>query len=200
MSLWSLGDDDRIARVSRRLWFVVAVVCAMWLASPPATAPAHPGHGATAHLGHAPVARFESLPVRDAASAVAPAETRPQSTPHTDLPHGAPPPLAFAAGALALAAAVSRRRVLAVALAGLLALAGLEGVAHAALHLQHVTHGDSLAIAPLIGDAPAADHRGATPAVRIDRVAESAPPPLDARTPDRPIRPDQGRAPPVIPA
>ena len=180
--------------MSRRLWFVFAVVGAVWLASPAAIAFAHPAH--------APIVRFDAHPISDRVREAAPsAEALPRPSAHAPPPHGAPPPLAFAAGALALAAAaVSRRRILAVALAGLLALAGLEGVAHAALHLQHVTHGDSLAIAPLIGDAPAADHRGATPAVRLDRVAESAPLPLDAHTPDRPIRPDQGRAPPAVPA
>jgi hypothetical protein len=191
--------------VSRRLWFVVAVVCAVWLASPAATAWAHPGHGASAHPGHAPIAPFETLSVEgDAASAIAPAaptETRRQATPHPDPPHGGPTPLAFAAGALALvAAAVSCPRVLAVALAGLLALSGLEGVAHAALHLHHVAHGDGLPIGPATGDSPAADHDGATPGVRLDRMAESAPPPLGARATARPIRPDQGRAPPAFPA
>ena len=61
--------------------------------------------------------------------------------------HAAPPPLALAAGALALLAlVVVRRRPLALALVLVVAMAGFEGVFHAALHLHHVSHPDGLTI------------------------------------------------------
>ena len=180
--------------MSRRLWFLVALCLAVSLAGSASLVSAHPGQ--------APIARSDAHPIGPLPpEAVPSADPWPPAEAPGDRPHGAPPPAAFAAGALTLVAvAASRRRALAVTLAGLLALGGLEGVAHAALHLHHVAHGDGLAIGPATADAPAADPDGATPGVRLDRVAECPAPPIDARAPGRPLRPDQGRAPPALPA
>ena len=118
-------------------------------------------------------------------------------TPH----HPAAPAIALVAGALALLAGIARRRrALALTLALLLGLVAFEGVFHAALHLRHLAHPDSLAIGA-----------GATPPTLADLEVEgAAAPPLTlfGKTPERYDAPvsdvgaasSQGRAPPVGPA
>ena len=120
-------EEDKIAPVSRRPGLVVVVCVALLTATLPGAAWAHPWHPATG-------------------SASASAERVPANGPV--LPHhAAPPPLALAAGALALlAVVVVRQRPLALALALVVAMAGSEGVFHAALHLHHLSHPDGLTI------------------------------------------------------
>ena len=113
--------------MSRRPGLVVVVCVALLLATLPGPVSAHPWHPATV----APGASVEPVPANGPV------------LPH----HAAPPPLALAAGALALLAlVVVRRRPLALALALVVAMAGFEGVFHAALHLHHVSHPDGLTI------------------------------------------------------
>ena len=113
--------------MSRRPELIVVVCVALLLATLPGAASAHPWHPATG----GPDASAEGVPANG--------PVLPQ--------HAAPPPLALAAGALALLAlVVVRRRPLALGLALVVALAGFEGVVHAALHLHHVSHSDGLTI------------------------------------------------------
>jgi hypothetical protein len=108
------------------------------------------------------------------------------------------PTAALIAGALAfLAALPQRRRTLALALALSLAALSLEGVLHAALHLQHVRHAQSLSIgaSPALRVAPRAEASlpSATPVVRLMPVAERYEPPA----PDIFVASSRGRAPPL---
>ena len=113
--------------MSRRPGLVVVVCVALLLVTLPGAAWAHPWHPATG----GPDASAERVPANGPV------------LPH----HAAPPPLALAAGALALLAlVVVRRRPLALALVLVVAMAGFEGVFHAALHLHHVSHPDGLTI------------------------------------------------------
>jgi hypothetical protein len=82
----------------------------------------------------------------------------------------------------------------------MLALLAGEGVAHAALHLGHVAHGDGLAIgasasAPTVIDS-GAEARAARPAPAMGAVPECRS--RVAATVTRPA--DRGRAPPPTPA
>ena len=127
-------EQDKIAPVSRRPGLVVVCV-ALLLATLPGTAWAHPWHPAT---GDPSASAERGLPPSNPA---APANG--PLLPH----HAAPPPLALAAGALALLAlVVVRQRPLALALVLVVAMAGSEGVFHAALHLHHLSHPDGLTI------------------------------------------------------
>ena len=113
----------------------------------------------------------------------------------------APSPLALAAGALALFAALpQRRRTLALALVLFLTVVSLEGLAHAALHLQKIRHADSLAIGAStsrqVAAHPDAALRSATPEVRWIEVAAL----YEAPPPDIVIAPHHGRSPPLSPA
>jgi hypothetical protein len=128
-------EKDKIAPVSRRPGLVVVVCVALLLATLPGAAWAHPWHTAT---GGPSASAERGLTGSDPA---APANG--PILPH----HAAPPPLALAAGALALLAlVVVQQRPLALALVLVVAMAGSEGVFHAALHLQHVSHPDGLTI------------------------------------------------------
>lgn len=129
------GEEDKIAPVSRRPWLLVVVCTALLLTSLPRAASAHPWHPATGGPdASAERARASSHPAAPASGPV---------LPH----HATPPPLALAAGALALLAlVVVRRRPLALGLVLVVAMAGFEGVFHAALHLHHVSHPDDLTI------------------------------------------------------
>jgi len=82
----------------------------------------------------------------------------------------------------------------------LLAMASLEGMLHAALHLQKIRHANSLAIgaSPAQQAAAAPDTEGptATPVVRLLEVAEL----YDAPVPDVVVASNRGRPPPTSPA
>ncbi|HKE11112.1 MAG TPA: hypothetical protein VKE73_06030 [Myxococcota bacterium] len=113
----------------------------------------------------------------------------------------APSSLALAAGALALFAALpQRRRTLALAIVLFLAVVSLEGLAHAALHLQKIRHADSLAIGASasrqVAAQPDAAVRSATPEVRWIEVAARS----EALAPDLAVASHHGRAPPLSPA
>lgn len=113
--------------------------------------------------------------------------------------HAPPPPLALAAGALALlAAVVVRRRPLALGLILVVAMAGFEGVFHAALHLHHVSHPDGLTIGA-----------AAPTALSPDAEIPAAPTPIPLGPAPEHVgelgagighASHQGRAPPVLPA
>ena len=176
--------------MSRRPWLVVVVWVALHLASLPGAAWAHPWHPVTGRP--------------DASAARAPSSSDPAADP-ANVPllphHAAPPPLALSAGALALLAlVVVRRRPLALGLVLVVAMAGFEGVFHAALHLHHVSHPDGLTIG-----ASAA----APTALSPDAEIPAAPTPiLLGRAPEHGGElgagighaSHRGRAPPVLPA
>ena len=173
-------EKDKIAPVSRRPGLVVVVCVALLLATLPGAAWAHPWHPVTGGP--------------DASAGAVPASG--PILPH----HAAPPPLALAAGALALLAlVVVRRRPLALGLVLVVAMAGFEGVFHAALHLHHVSHPDGLTIGAVRGDThgpepdaeiPAAHPRSCSDPLQSP-AASSAPasvtrPIGDARLPSSP--------------
>jgi hypothetical protein len=108
---------------------------------------------------------------------------------------------ALLVAALALLASVPQcRRTLALALVLLLSMVSLEGVLHAALHLHHARHADSLAIgaspAQQAAAAPEAEHPSATPVMRLGEVVERHVTPA----PDVVVASSRGRAPPLSPA
>jgi hypothetical protein len=110
-----------------------------------------------------------------------------------------PSSLALAAGALTLFAALGqRRRTLALALVLLLAVVSLEGLAHAALHLQKIRHADSLGASASQQAAayPDAAVRSATPEVRWIEVAARYEAPAHYLV----VASHHGRAPPLSPA
>jgi hypothetical protein len=162
---------------------------ALLLASLPGTAWAHPWHAATGGLD-ASAERARSSPDPAGAPTTGPVLPR----------HAPPPPLALAAGALALLAlVVVRRRPLALGLVLVVAMAGFEGVFHAALHLHHVSHPDGLTI----GAA------AAPTAVSPDAEIPAAPTPISlGPAPEYGSQlgagighaSHRGRAPPVLPA
>jgi len=174
-------EEDKIAPVSRRPGLVVVVCVALLLATLPGAAWAHPWHPASG----SPEASAEGAPANG------------RVLPH----HAAPPPLALAAGALALLAlVVVRRRPLALGLVLVVAMAGFEGVFHAALHLQHVSHPDGLAIGASAAAPTALSPDAESPAAPTRIVLGPAPEPdaeLDAGIGHASHR---GRAPPLLPA
>ena len=116
------------------------------------------------------------------------------------LPRYGPPTAGLLAAALSLVASMrQRRRVLAAVLLLPFLAASLEGVAHAALHLGHARHADSLAIAAAT----------ALPAVELDSTAPDPAPVLALGEPveicDLLVRQivvaaSRGRAPPLLSA
>ena len=98
-----------------------------------------------------------------------------------------------------LASMRPRRRELAAVLLLPLLAGSLEGVAHAALHLEHARHADSLAI----------DASAAVPAVELDSTAPDPAPILalgktveicDTLAPQIVVAASRGRGPPLLPA
>jgi hypothetical protein len=113
----------------------------------------------------------------------------------------APTALGLLTGVLSLlAGSPHRRRALPLALVLLLATASLEGLFHAALHLQKVRHANSLAIgasqAQQATTDPDTDGLSATPVIRLIDIAEH----YDAPVPEVVLASDRGRAPPTSPA
>ena len=174
-------EKDKIAPVSRRPGLVVVVCVALLLATLPGAASAHPWHPAAGSPG-------------------ASAERVPASSPV--LPHhAAPPPLALAAGALALLAfVVVRRRPLALGLALVVAMAGFEGVFHAALHLHHVSHPDGLTIGASAAAPTALSPDAEMPAAPTRILLGPAPEHTGEPGAGIGHASHQGRAPPVLPA
>jgi hypothetical protein len=93
-----------------------------------------------------------------------------------------------------------RRRALALAVVLPLSIVSLEGVLHAALHLHHVRHADSLAIGASPAQPAAADpdteKPSATPVILLGEVAERYDDPIA----DPVVSSSRGRAPPPSPA
>jgi hypothetical protein len=117
------------------------------------------------------------------------------------LPRHAPPSAGLVVAALYLLATMPhRRRALALAVALLLSIVSLEGVLHAALHLHHVRHADSLAIGASPAQPAAADpdteKPSATPVILLGEVAGR----YDDPIPDLVVSSGRGRAPPPSPA
>ena len=166
--------------MSRRRGLVVVVCVALLLATLPDAARAHPWHPATG----GPEASAER------------ADANGPVLPH----HAPPPPLALAAGALALLAlVVVRPRPLALALVLVVAMAGSEGVFHAALHLHHVSHPDGLTIGAAA--APAALSQDAEiPAAPTPILLGPAPEPGGQLGAGIGHASHRGRAPPILPA
>ena len=113
----------------------------------------------------------------------------------------APTAVGLLAAALSLlAGSPHRRRALALAVALLVAAVSLEGMLHAAFHLQKVRHAQSLSIgaSPALHAAtgPDTDGPSATPVIRLIEVAER----YDAPAPDVVVASYRGRAPPTSPA
>jgi hypothetical protein len=155
---------------------VLLVGVALAVSSLAASAWAHPGHDTT----DAPLAATDSW---DA------------------LGRHAPTAIGLLAAALSLlASSLHRRRALALAVALLVATVSLEGVLHAALHLQKVRHAQSLSIgaSPAQQSATGPDTRGpsATPVIRLMEVAKH----YDAPVPEVVLASNRGRAPPTSPA
>jgi hypothetical protein len=167
--------------VSRRPWLVLVVCVALLVPSLPRAAWAHPWHAAAG----GPEASAERAPADGPVF------------PH----HAAPPPLALAAGALALLAlVVVRRRPLAVALVVIVAMAGFEGVAHAALHLHHVSHPDGLTIGASAAAPTALSPDAEIPAAPTPILLGPAPETGGELGSGIGHASHQGRAPPVLPA
>jgi hypothetical protein len=104
------------------------------------------------------------------------------------------------AAALSLfAGSPHRRRALSLALVLLVATVSLEGMIHAALHLQKIRHAQSLAIgaspAQQAATGPDTDGPSATPFIRLIEVAQH----YDAPGPDVAVASNRGRAPPTSP-
>ena len=155
---------------------VLLVGAALALASLAAPAWAHPGHEST----DAPLAATDSW---DA------------------LGRHAPTAVGLLAAALSLlASSPHRRRALAFGLALLIATVSLEGMLHAALHLQKVRHAQTLAIgaspAQQAATGPDTDGPSATPVIRLIEITER----YDAPAPDVVVASYRGRAPPTSPA
>lgn len=175
--------------MSRRPWLVVVVCVALLLASLPRAAWAHPWHAATGGP-EASAERVLSSSDPGAAPAGGPV-----------LPHHAPPPLALAAGALALLAlVVVRRRPLALALVLVVAMAGFEGVFHAALHLHHVSHPDGLTIGASAAAPTVLSPDAEIPAAPTPILLGPAPKHGGELGAGIGHASHQGRAPPVLPA
>jgi hypothetical protein len=151
---------------------------------------AHPWHPATG----GPDARAErGLTSLDPAAIPANRHVLPQ--------HAAPPPLALAAGALALLAlVVVRRRPLALALVLVVAMAGFEGVFHAALHLHHVSHPDGLTIGGSASAPAALSPDAEIPAAPTPILLGPAPEEGSELGAGIGHASHRGRAPPVLPA
>ena len=182
-------EKDKIAPVSRRPWLVVVVCVALLLPSLPGAAWAHPWHPATGGPG---ASAERGLTSSDPA---APANG--PVLPH----HAAPPPLALAAGALALLAlVVVRRRPLALALVLVVAMAGFEGVFHAALHLHHVSHPDGLTIGASAAAPTALSPDTEIPAAPTPILLGPAPEHGGELGAGIGHASHRGRAPPVLPA
>jgi hypothetical protein len=158
------------------------------------TAPAwaHPGHGPTP--GALALDGFH-----------APDQSEPESEGAAKswdtLRRHAPMSAALVVAALALLAHIPhRRRALALALVLLLSMVSLEGVLHAALHLHHARHADSLAIgasaAQLAAAGPDPDRPFATPVMLLGDVVER----YVALVPDVVVASNRGRSPPLSPA
>jgi hypothetical protein len=174
-------EKDKIAPVSRRPGLVVVVCVALLLATLPSAAWAHPWHPATGGPG----ASAERVPANSPV------------LPH----HAAPPPLALAAGALALLAlVVVRRRPLALGLVLVVAMAGCEGVFHAALHLQHVSHPDGLTIGASAAAPTALSPDAEIPAAPTPIFLGPAPEHGGELGTGTGHASHRGRAPPILPA
>jgi hypothetical protein len=174
-------EEDKIAPVSRRPGLVVVVCVALLLATLPGAAWPHPWHPATG----SPEASAER------------AHANGPVLPH----HAAPPPLALAAGALALLAlVVVRRRPLALGLVLVVAMAGFEGVFHAALHLHHVSHPDGLTIGASAAAPTALTPDAESPAAPTRILLGPAPEPDGELGAGIGHASDRGRAPPIHPA
>jgi len=168
---------------------VGAGLVALCLAAP---AWAHPGHGPTP--GALDLDGFHA-PDQSGPESEGPAESWETLHPH------APASAALVVAALALLAHIPhRRRALALALVLLLSIVSLEGLLHAALHLHHARHADSLAIgaspAPLAAAGPDPGNPSATPVILLGEVVEG----YVAPVPDVVVASSRGRAPPVSPA
>ena len=185
---------DSIAAVTRQrvMTLLVGIGLAVLCLAPPAWA--HPGHGPP---GVASASDGLHAPGRP--------ETSPESWDVADSWEGlrrhAPASAALVVGALALLATMPhRRRVLALALIGLLGMVSLEGAVHAALHLHQVRHADNLAIgaSPVQQSAADLDTEGpaAVPDTLLVEVAERYDPPATAVV----LASNRGRAPPISPA
>jgi hypothetical protein len=112
----------------------------------------------------------------------------------------APTAIGLLAAALSLlAGSPHRRRALSLALVLLVATVFLEGMFHAALHLQKIRHAQSLAIgaspAQQAATGPGTDGPSATPFIRLIEVAQH----YDAPGPDVAVASNRGRAPPTSP-
>ena len=176
--------------MSRRLWLVVILCVALLLASLPGAAWAHPWHPATGGPG---ASAERALAGSDPAAAPANGPVLPH--------HAAPPPLALAAGALALLAlVVVRRRPLALALVLVVAMAGFEGVFHAALHLHHVSHPDGLTIGASAAAPTALSPDAEIPAAPSPILLGPAPEHGGELGAGIGHASHRGRAPPVLPA
>jgi hypothetical protein len=180
------STEGRIASVTRHPLLILLVAIGL-------AASAFP-EGASAHRGHAPAA--ESTRPPDPAAHHGPAGPSPTEPAAR---HAAA--VALAAGALALLASLPRRqRTLAFALAALLALAAGEGATHAALHLGHVPHTDSLAIGASPGLQAVADLDPVPVATPPLAVRQETLPPEVAPATGITITANHGRAPPCRPA
>ena len=167
--------------MSRRPGLVVVVCVALLLATLPGAAWAHPWHPAAGGPG----ASAERVPANGPV------------LPH----HAAPPPLALAAGALALLAlVVVRRRPLALGLVLVVAMAGFEGIFHAALHLHHVSHPDGLTIGAAAAAPTALSPDAEIPAAPTPIFLGPAPEHGGERGAGIGHASHRGRAPPVLPA
>jgi hypothetical protein len=170
------------------------VLAGVWLVVASFSSPAwaHPGHDSLA-----------GTPARASVGGEPPDHRAEEGTAESRdaLGRHSPPPAALVLGALALLAALpDRRRVLGCVLVVLLTMVSLEGVLHAALHLHHVQHADSLAIgvSPAQQAAAGLDTEGAsaTPVILLSEVVKD----YDAPVPNIVVSSSLGRAPPTSPA
>ena len=173
----------------RVLMLLVGLGLALLCLTPSAWA--HPGHGPTDAL---PLDGFH-------ASQPSPQESAGPAESWQTLRRHAPASAALLVAGLALLASMpQRRRALAVALVLLLSMVSLEGVLHAALHLHHLRHADSLAIgaspAQQAATGPDPDHPSATPVMLLSDIFEH----YLAPAPDVVVTSSRSRAPPVSPA